>query len=47
MIIPMDSSEKGNGEELLELGYQFQRTGVKAPLPSLWEVDDCGTQALK
>lgn len=36
----------GNGEEILGLGYQFQRAGAKATIASLWEVDDGGTQAL-
>ena len=34
------------GEEILGLGYQFQRAGAKAALASLWQVDDGGTQAL-
>jgi CHAT domain-containing protein/uncharacterized protein HemY len=36
----------GNGEEILGLGYQMQRTGAKAAIASLWSVDDGGTQAL-
>jgi CHAT domain-containing protein/Tfp pilus assembly protein PilF len=36
----------GNGEEILGLGYQFQRAGARAAIASLWEVDDGGTQAL-
>ncbi len=36
----------GNGEEILGLGYQFQRAGSKAAIASLWQVDDGGTQAL-
>ncbi|MGD2184371.1 CHAT domain-containing protein [Lusitaniella coriacea] len=35
-----------NGEEILGLGYQFQRAGARATLASLWSVDDGGTQAL-
>jgi CHAT domain-containing protein len=36
----------GNGEEILGLGYQFQRAGARATIASLWQVDDGGTQAL-
>jgi CHAT domain-containing protein len=36
----------GNGEEILGLGYQFQRAGARAAIASLWQVDDGGTQAL-
>ncbi|MCA1993773.1 MAG: CHAT domain-containing protein, partial [Coleofasciculus sp. S288] len=36
----------GNGEEILGLGYQVQRTGARAAIASLWTVDDGGTQAL-
>jgi CHAT domain-containing protein/Tfp pilus assembly protein PilF len=36
----------GNGEEILGLGYQIQRTGARAAIASLWSVDDGGTQAL-
>jgi CHAT domain-containing protein len=36
----------GNGEEILGLGYQFQRAGAKAAIASLWKVDDGSTQAL-
>jgi len=36
----------GNGEEILGLGYQLQRTGARAAIASLWSVDDGGTQAL-
>ncbi len=36
----------GEGEEILGLGYQFQRAGAKAALASLWQVDDGGTQLL-
>ena len=36
----------GKGEEILGLGYQFQRGGAKAVISSLWQVDDGGTQAL-
>nr|WP_324616244.1 CHAT domain-containing protein [Lusitaniella coriacea] len=35
-----------NGEEILGLGYQFQRAGARAAMASLWSVDDGGTQAL-
>lgn len=34
----------GNGMEVLGLGYQIQRTGAKAAIASLWQVDDGGTQ---
>ena len=37
---------EGNGEEILGLGYQFQRAGARAVIASLWQVDDGGTQAL-
>jgi CHAT domain-containing protein/tetratricopeptide (TPR) repeat protein len=36
----------GSGEEVLGLGYQFQISGAKAVLASLWQVSDFGTQAL-
>jgi CHAT domain-containing protein/tetratricopeptide (TPR) repeat protein len=36
----------GNGEEILGLGYQFQRAGARAVIASLWQVDDGGTQVL-
>lgn len=36
----------GNGEEILGLGYQIQKTGAKAAIASLWAVDDGGTQVL-
>ncbi|MFZ9736911.1 MAG: CHAT domain-containing protein [Prochlorotrichaceae cyanobacterium] len=36
----------GNGQEILGLGYQIQRTGARAAIASLWAVDDGGTQAL-
>ncbi|MEB3295182.1 MAG: CHAT domain-containing protein [Synechococcales bacterium] len=35
-----------NGEEILGLGYQFQRRGAKATIASLWRVNDAGTQQL-
>ena len=35
-----------SGEQILGLGYQFQRRGAKAVVASLWVVDDGGTQAL-
>ncbi|MEO1352832.1 MAG: CHAT domain-containing protein, partial [Cyanobacteria bacterium J06635_15] len=36
----------GNGEEVLGLGYQFQVSGAKAVMASLWQVSDRGTQIL-
>ena len=36
----------GNGEEILGLGYQFQRAGARAAIASLWQIDDGGTQVL-
>jgi CHAT domain-containing protein len=36
----------GNGQEILGLGYQMQRTGARATIASLWSVDDGGTQVL-
>ena len=36
----------GNGEEILGLGYQFQLSGAKAVMSSLWQVSDLGTQTL-
>ncbi|MGJ3251917.1 MAG: tetratricopeptide repeat protein [Elainellaceae cyanobacterium] len=36
----------GNGEEILGLGYQFQRAGARAAIASLWPVNDGGTQVL-
>ncbi|NJL85591.1 MAG: CHAT domain-containing protein [Leptolyngbyaceae cyanobacterium SM1_1_3] len=36
----------GNGEEILGLGYQFQVSGAKAVMSSLWQVSDRGTQVL-
>lgn len=35
-----------NGEQILGLGYQFQKVGARAVIASLWQVDDGGTQAL-
>ncbi|WP_204150744.1 tetratricopeptide repeat protein [Leptolyngbya sp. CCY15150] len=35
-----------NGEQILGLGYQFQRRGAKAVIASLWQVSDQGTQVL-
>jgi hypothetical protein len=35
-----------NGEQILGLGYQFQRRGARAVVASLWQVDDGGTQLL-
>ncbi len=34
----------GNGEEILGLGYQFQRAGARAAIASLWSVRDDSTQ---
>ncbi|NEQ44173.1 MAG: tetratricopeptide repeat protein [Leptolyngbya sp. SIOISBB] len=36
----------GNGEEILGLGYQFQVSGAKSVMSSLWQVSDLGTQVL-
>ena len=36
----------GNGEEVLGLGYQFQVSGARAVMASLWQVSDRGTQIL-
>ncbi|MEM8605032.1 MAG: CHAT domain-containing protein, partial [Cyanobacteria bacterium P01_H01_bin.121] len=36
----------GSGEEILGLGYQFQRAGARATIASLWAVDDQSTQEL-
>ncbi|MBW4520900.1 MAG: CHAT domain-containing protein [Scytolyngbya sp. HA4215-MV1] len=36
----------GSGEEILGLGYQFQRAGAKASIASLWSVDDGSTEKL-
>ncbi|MEA5467232.1 CHAT domain-containing protein [Leptothoe sp. PORK10 BA2] len=36
----------GNGEEILGLGYQFQLSGAKSVMASLWTVSDEGTQRL-
>ena len=35
-----------NGEQILGLGYQFHRQGVKAVIASLWQVNDGSTQTL-
>ncbi|MGD1809477.1 CHAT domain-containing protein [Dapis sp. BLCC M126] len=35
-----------DGSEILGLGYQMQRAGVKASVATLWQVDDRGTQLL-
>jgi len=34
----------GTGIEVLGFGYQFQRTGVKNSIATLWEVSDEGAQ---
>lgn len=36
----------GNGEEILGLGYQFQREGARATVATLWKVSDGGTKEL-
>ncbi len=36
----------GSGEEILGLGYQFQRAGARATIASLWKVADGSTQVL-
>ena len=36
----------GNGEEVLGMGYQFQRAGATAVVASLWPVDDESTYRL-
>ena len=36
----------GDGTEILGLGYQIQRTGARAAIASLWQVNDGGTQQL-
>jgi CHAT domain-containing protein/uncharacterized protein HemY len=36
----------GNGEEILGLGYQFQLSGAKSVMASLWKVSDEGTKEL-
>lgn len=36
----------GTGVEVLGLGYQFQRSGAKAVIASLWQVSDIATQEL-
>nr|WP_322711777.1 CHAT domain-containing protein [Nostoc sp. ChiSLP03a]MDZ8213020.1 CHAT domain-containing protein [Nostoc sp. ChiSLP03a] len=38
--------ELGDGLEILGFGYQLQRTGVRASIASLWEVNDGSTQTL-
>jgi len=38
--------ELGNGDEILGLGYQFQRAGARATIATLWSVNDGGTQVL-
>jgi CHAT domain-containing protein/Flp pilus assembly protein TadD len=35
----------GNGEEILGLGYQFQLSGAKSVMASLWQVSDEGTKS--
>jgi CHAT domain-containing protein len=41
-----DKLKLGNGTEILGLGYQFQHSGARATIASLWSVDDGGTQSL-
>jgi CHAT domain-containing protein/Tfp pilus assembly protein PilF len=41
-----DKEKIGNGAEILGLGYQFQTSGARATIASLWNVDDGGTQSL-
>jgi CHAT domain-containing protein len=36
----------GDGVEILGLGYQFQRTGARAAIASLWAVNDSSTEFL-
>ena len=40
------SGALGNGDEILGFGYQIQRTGAKAAIASLWQVNDQSTQIL-
>jgi len=40
------SEDFGSGDEILGFGYQMQRTGARAAIASLWQVDDGGTQVL-
>jgi CHAT domain-containing protein/Tfp pilus assembly protein PilF len=41
-----DKLKLGNGTEILGLGYQFQHSGARATIASLWSVEDGGTQSL-
>ena len=40
------SEDFGSGDEILGFGYQMQRTGARAAIAALWQVDDGGTQVL-
>ncbi|MEO1622237.1 MAG: CHAT domain-containing protein, partial [Cyanobacteria bacterium J06632_3] len=40
------SEDFGSGKEILGFGYQMQKTGARAAIASLWQVDDGGTQVL-
>jgi CHAT domain-containing protein/tetratricopeptide (TPR) repeat protein len=42
----MDNATLGSGVEVLGLGYQFQKSGARAVIASLWAVDDGGTESL-
>jgi CHAT domain-containing protein len=39
-------SKLDNGISILGIGYQFQQSGARATIASLWSVDDGGTQIL-
>jgi CHAT domain-containing protein/Flp pilus assembly protein TadD len=41
-----DLSKLDNGISILGIGYQFQQSGARATIASLWSVDDGGTQSL-
>jgi CHAT domain-containing protein/Tfp pilus assembly protein PilF len=41
-----DKTKIDSGVEILGLGYQFQQSGARATIASLWSVDDGGTQSL-
>jgi CHAT domain-containing protein/Flp pilus assembly protein TadD len=42
----IDNATLGSGVEVLGLGYQFQKSGARAVIASLWAVDDGGTESL-
>lgn len=46
VLVPEPGIKLGSGSEILGLGYQFQESGARATIASLWLVNDGSTQVL-